>query len=220
MTLPFTVDEFLAVFERYNRAIWPTQAFVYLAAAALLGWALRRPSRNAGVALTGLLAFCWVLTGAGYHLRFFRAISGVAIPAGVLFVATGLGFAWMTARARLSFAWRRDGWALFGLALILYAMFGYPVVGKAVGQHLRSMPWFGVAPCPTSIFTFGVLLLASTRVPGWLLVVPAGWSVFATSAAVLLGITEDLALPVAAVGGTVGILLRNRALRRPAAAPA
>jgi hypothetical protein len=219
MTLPFTVDEFLSVFALYNRTIWPTQVVVYLAAAGLVGWILWRPSRNAGLALTALLAFCWVLMGGGYHLGFFRAISGVAIPAGVLFAATGLGFAWITARGGLTFAWRRDAWAIFGLVLVLYAMIGYPLVGLAAGQRYPRMPVFGVVPCPTSIFTFGVLLLASTRVPGWLLVVPAAWSIFATSAALLLGITEDLALPVAAVGGTVGILLRNRALRR-AAVPA
>jgi hypothetical protein len=219
MTLPFTVDEFLSVFEQYNRAIWPTQVGVYLAAVVLLGWTLWRPSRNAGRALTALLALCWVLMGAGYHLGYFRAISGVALPAGVLFLATGLGFAWVTARGSLSFAWRRDAWAIFGMLLVLYAMVGYPLVGWAAGQRYPRMPVFGVVPCPTSIFTFGVLLLASTRVPGWLLVVPAAWSIFATSAALLLGITEDLALPVAAVGGTVGILVRNRALRR-AAAPA
>lgn len=218
MRLPFTADEFLSVFGMYNRAIWPAQVVVYLAAAGVIGWVLRRPSRNAGLALTALLAFCWVLMGGGYHLGFFRAVSGVAIPAGVLFVATGLGFAWTAARGSLSFAWRRDVWAVLGVLLVLYAMIGYPLVGLAVGHHYPRSPVFGVAPCPTTIFTFGVLLLASTRVPGWLLVVPAAWSVFAASAAVLLGVTEDLVLPVAGVAGTAGILLRNRALR--ATAPA
>lgn len=212
MRLPFTVDEFLSVFGQYNLSIWPAQVAVYLAAALLVGWVIWRPSRNAGLALSALLAFCWVLMGGGYHLGFFRAISGVAIPAGVLFAATGLGFAWITARGTLSFAWRRDAWAILGLALILYAMIGYPLVGLAVGHSYPRAPVFGVAPCPTTIFTFGVLLLASTRVPVWLLVVPAVWSLFGASAAVLLGIREDLLLPVAGVAGTVGILLRNRAL--------
>ena len=216
MKLPFTVDEFLSVFGRYNLSIWPVQVAVYLAAALLVGWVIWRPSRNAGLGLSALLAFCWVLMGGGYHLGFFRAISGVAIPAGVLFAATGLGFAWITARGTLSFAWRRDAWAVIGLILVLYAMVGYPLAGLAVGHHYPRSPVFGVAPCPTTIFTFGVLLLATSRVPGWLLVVPAIWSLFAASAAVLLGMTEDLLLPVAGVVGTVGVLLRNRALARAA----
>ncbi len=219
MALPFTAHDFLSVFMRYNLAVWPVQVVVYLAAAAIVGWVLWRPSRTAGLALTALLAFCWVLMGAGYHLGFFRTISGVAYPAGVLFALTGLGFAWVTGRGRLSFAWRRDAWSVVGLLLVLYAMLGYPLVGLAVGHAYPRSPVFGVAPCPTTIFTFGVLLLATSRVPGWLLVVPAVWSLFAASAAVLLGITEDLLLPVAGVVGTVGVLLRNRAWARAAHPP-
>jgi Family of unknown function (DUF6064) len=30
MTLPFTQDQFFAVFENYNRAIWPAQIAAYL----------------------------------------------------------------------------------------------------------------------------------------------------------------------------------------------
>ncbi len=219
MRLPFTVDEFLSVFGLYNRSIWPTQVVVYVAAAGLVGGVLWRASRTASLALGTLLAFCWVLMGGGYHLGFFRAVSGIAAPAGALFILTGLGFAWVTARGTLSFGWRRDAWAVIGLVLVLYAMVGYPLVGLVAGHPYPRSPVFGVAPCPTTIFTFGVLLLARTRVPGWLLVVPAAWSLFGASAAVLLGITEDLALPVAGVAGTTGILLRNRALACAAPAP-
>jgi len=214
MALPFTRDEFLSVFLRYNLAIWPVQVAVYIAAAGTVAWVLWRRSRTASTALSALLAFCWVLTGGGYHLGFFRAISGVAIPAGVLFAITGLGFAWATGRSTLSFGWRRDAWAAVGLVLIAYAMVGYPLVGMSVGHHWPRMPVFGVAPCPTTIFTFGVLLLATSRVPCWLLVVPAAWSLFGASAAVLLGVAEDMVLPVAGGLGTVGVLLRNRALRQ------
>lgn len=192
---------------------------IYLAAAVLVLLALRRPSPTVNMALGGLLTFCWILMGAGYHLGFFRAVSGVALPAGVLFILTGLGFAALTARQRLAFAGRRDAWALLGVALILDAMLAYPLIGMAAGHGYPRAPVFGVAPCPTAIFTFGVLLLSARPVPGALLVVPAAWSLFATSAAVLLGVTEDLALPVAGVAGTAGVLLRNRALRR-AASPA
>lgn len=218
MALPFTVDEFLSVFLRYNLSIWPVQVVVYAAAAAMMGWVLWRPTRTGSLALGGLLAFCWVLMGGGYHLVFFRPVSGVALPAGVLFVLTGLGFAWATARGMFSFAWRRDAWSAVAVALILYAMIGYPLVGLAAGHHYPRSPVFGVAPCPTTIFTFGVLLLSATRVPGWLLVVPAAWSLFGVSAALQLGIREDLLLPVAGALGTVGVVRRNRALARPAAA--
>lgn len=50
---------------------------------------------------------------------------------------------------------------------------------------------FGVTPCPTVIFTFGVLLLAKPRLPFWLFVIPAVWAVIGGSAAILLDVRED-----------------------------
>jgi hypothetical protein len=42
--LPFTQDEFFAVFAAYNRAVWPAQVVLYALAAGLLGLLLFRPS--------------------------------------------------------------------------------------------------------------------------------------------------------------------------------
>lgn len=56
MKMPFTVDQFLAVFERYNLAIWPLQVLAYLMAVAavylvLKGQALRQNCLRGTVAL-------------------------------------------------------------------------------------------------------------------------------------------------------------------------
>jgi hypothetical protein len=218
MALPFTPDEFFSVFERYNLAIWPAQVVIYAVVVAVLAWVLLRPSRGASLALGAVLAVTWVLMGAGYHLSFFRAVSPVAVPAGVLFVLAGLLFAWATLRGSLSFGARRDLWSAVGLLLVAYAMVGYPLLGAALGHHFPRSPVFGVAPCPTTIFTFGALLLAAGRVPGWLLAIPVAWALFGASAAFLLGVGEDALLPVAAALGTAGVLLRNRASPRTASA--
>jgi hypothetical protein len=223
MALPFTPDEFFAVFERYNLAIWPVQVVIYSVVVAVLAWVLLRPSRGASLALGAVLAVTWVLMGVGYHLSFFRAVSPVAVPAGVLFVLAGLLFAWATLRGSLSFGARgarRDLWSAVGLLLVAYAMVGYPLLGAALGHHFPRSPVFGVAPCPTTIFTFGALLLAAGRVPGWLLAVPVAWALFGASAAILLGVGEDALLPVAAALGTAGVLRRNRASPRTASTTA
>lgn len=41
------------------------------------------------------------------------------------------------------------------MLLILYALIGYPAFGYFAGHHYPSVPVFGVAPCPTTIFTIG-----------------------------------------------------------------
>ena len=53
-------------------------------------------------------------------------------------------------------------------------------------------PVFGVAPCPTTIFTLGMLLPSNAAWP--LFVIPLVWSVIGGSAAVLLVVPQDYGL--------------------------
>jgi hypothetical protein len=80
---------------------------------------------------------------------------------------------------------------------------------------------FGVAPCPTVIFTFGLLLLTSTRIPKYLLLVPLAWSITSgISAPLNFGIYEDFGLVAAGVIGTGLLIWRDRRTgRRPALQP-
>ena len=112
-----------------------------------------------------------------------------------------LGAAWLAwqgvARARLRFAFRSDarGWA--GAGLIAYALVGYPLVSLALGHRYPETPTFGL-PCPTTIFTIGLLLFAVPPMPRSVLVVPVLWAVVGSTAAFLLGVYQDLGLLVAA----------------------
>jgi Family of unknown function (DUF6064) len=60
--------------------------------------------------------------------------------------------------------------------------------------QVLNIPTFGL-PCPTTIFTAGLLLLA-TRHSRVLAIVPIVWSVIGGSPAFLLGVSADYALPV------------------------
>ena len=82
--------------------------------------------------------------------------------------------------------------------MMAYGMLIYPLVGALAGHTYPSSPVFGVAPCPTVIFTLGVLLCCLR--PRWyLLAMPLVWACIATSAAFKLGMTEDFGLIVSAV---------------------
>lgn len=83
--------------------------------------------------------------------------------------------------------------------LIVYAMVIYSVVGSLVGRGWPRLPMFGVAPCPTTIFTLGVLMLARQVAPLWLAAIPIAWALIGSSAAMLLGVWEDLGLLVSVV---------------------
>jgi uncharacterized membrane protein YphA (DoxX/SURF4 family) len=57
-----------------------------------------------------------------------------------------------------------------------------------------------------TIFTFGVLLLTTDRIPRWLLIIPVIWSFVGGSAAFLLGVAPDWLL---LVSGVMTIVLLN-----------
>ncbi|HEX5690198.1 MAG TPA: DUF6064 family protein, partial [Roseiflexaceae bacterium] len=114
-------------------------------------------------------------------------------------------------RPKLSFRLDDNPYAIAGMVLILYAMLLYPAIGALLGHGYPRSPSFGVAPCPTTIFTFGLLLCTNARVPKSVLIIPSIWAVIGFSAALGLGILEDIGLLVAGLI-SVGLLLwRDRA---------
>ena len=76
----------------------------------------------------------------------------LVILQGLLFVWTGL----VTRRVAFGFQPGVAGWT--GLALAVFAIAGYPALAWGLGHAWPELPAFGVAPCPTGIFTFAMLL--------------------------------------------------------------
>jgi Family of unknown function (DUF6064) len=209
MDTPFGTHEFLAVFAAYNQSVWPMQIALYLLAglAVLLA---RRDTRPSDRLISVILAFLWVWMGLIYHVAFFTVINPAAYAFGALFVLQALLFLWYGAvRGTLAFRLRASVAGVLGGILVAYALVVYPLLVAGAGHAYPATPTFGL-PCPTTIFTFGLLLWASGRVAPSLLIVPALWSVIGTGAAVSLGIKQDYGLLAAGVVASLVILLRNR----------
>jgi hypothetical protein len=210
MNLPFTVDQFMEVFAKYNLAIWPVQIVAYLLGVAALVLAIRRTPYS-GRFISAVLSFFWIWNGAAYHLSFFSPINKAAYGFGGLFILQGALFFYAgVVRSRLSFRYAHDVYSLTGLVIILYGMVLYPAIGYLLGHVFPHSPVYGVAPCPTTIFTFGLLLWAEKKVPFFLIPIPVLWAIIGTMAAVSLGIREDIGLGLAGLIGTGMILSRNR----------
>jgi hypothetical protein len=146
-----------------------------------------------------------------YHILFFSAINIAAYGFGVFFIIQGLLFLWSGGyRGELVFRFQKDLVGLLGLFLIVYAAVLYPVLGYTLGHTYPRAPLFGVAPCPTTIFTLGLLLWVEPRVPTALLLIPLVWTLIGSTAALTLGVTEDFGLLVAGVLGTANLAIRQR----------
>jgi len=210
MQLPFTTEEFFDLFAAYNAALWPALVVLWLAsvvtAAALLS-SRRPPDRW----ISALLAAHWAWSALAYHAAFFTRINPAAWLFAAFFLVEAALLFWSgVVHGRMSFAPRRDAWAPLAWILVAYSLV-YP--GINVVQHLSfaRIPTFGV-PCPTTIFTAGVLMLATPH--SWRLsVVPVIWSLIGGSAAFLLGVRADYALPVAGLALAVFSLGRRNEAR-------
>jgi len=216
-SLPFTPEVFLSLFETYNRAIWPAQLVAYGLGIAVVLLALRPVAVGGRIALAVLSAF-WLWNGIAYHLMHFLEINFAALGFGALFVLQGLLFAGSAIRGRRVFRFRPDllGWS--GLLFALFALAVYPLLGWLAGHGWPRAAVFGVAPCPTVIFTFGVLLLLEGGAPLHLAAIPFLWSLAGGSAVFLLGIPEDTSLLVAGIVG-FGLLLWKRRRQSPKPGP-
>ena len=204
--LPFTREQFFDVFATYNQAVWPAQLVFLTLALAMLGEII---FQKRAVWANWALAGFWIWTGIVYHALFLALINPLAYGFAAAFVIQGVLLARATHVGTLRFAVPRDMVSLVvGIALMGYALVGYPIVAIASGQVYPGVPTFGV-PCPTVIFTFG--LLAWSARPSWtLLIVPGAWAVIGISAAIQLAVPEDWGLPVAALAI---MLLRRRSGR-------
>jgi len=212
---PFSRDDFFGVFVRYNESMWPLPLLLVAAGLAVAVVATSAPRRSRRLMAT--LAALWAYMAIAYHLAFLTSLTPAAILFAALFLVEAALLAWHgihTRRLHLAVPLDRTS-RLVGAALIAYALIGYPVVAELAGQRYPAMPTFGL-PCPTTIFTFGVLAWCVRPVPRSVLLVPLVWTLVAMSAAIAFGIVEDFALPIAAVATL--IVLRRRVTREPAKA--
>lgn len=196
--IPFSKEAFLGVFRDYNIAIWPAQ-WVLLAMGVACAFLVFRTAPMAKRSVFLFLSLLWLWMGVVYHLSFFSHINTAAFVFGVLFIVEAIALfiagvihePEVTSPAR---GWQRAT----GMILIIYALLVYPLLGFLIGHSYPEGPTFGV-PCPTTIFTFGVLLLLRVRIPGWAAVIPLLWSLVGLSAAIQLAMPEDYGLVVAGI---------------------
>lgn len=193
MNLPFTIDQFFAVFAEYNESFWPVALVLWLSSATLVAAAWWRPARWSGP-LSALLAAQWLWSGLAYHALLFTRINPAAWAFAALFVIQSALLFWK-ARASGSYFSRPGRRNAIGLGLACYAL-AYPLLSSIVHDY-PATPTFGV-PCPTDILTIG--LLTTLRDTGLrMVIIPALWGLIGGSAAILLTVLPDYVLLAAGV---------------------
>lgn len=208
MALPFSAAQFYEVFRTYNETVWPAQVFLLALAVAAFVLALW-PRSWSGVVIACVLAFLWAWLALAYHLAFFSRINPLAyVFSGASFAGAAVFFWQGVVRRRLRFSWQKGARSMAGVALVVFALVVYPIWSWYAGHSYPYTPTFGL-PCPTTLFTVGMLAFVVPSYPRSPLVVPVLWCFVGAQAAFLLGVSQDIALLVAGVFGLV-LLARSK----------
>lgn len=198
MKPPFTSQQFYAIFIDYNDGVWPAQ--IMLLALAILAFAfVFKSNRRSSTAVSAILGLLWAWSALAYHLTFFSRISPLAYAfAAVSLLGAGVFFLQGVLQQRLAFRWQAGTRSFMGLTLVVFAVLVYPIWSIYAGHSYPEMPTFGL-PCPTTIFTIGMLAFVTPPVPRSAIVVPFLWCLVGTQAAFFLDIQADFGLVAAAL---------------------
>ncbi len=209
MSVPFTFDEFLEMLDRFNTSWWPVHLIMYALTAAAIYFAVRRTSFS-GKVVAGILVFFWIWVGAVFNLLYFSKLYPMAYLFVVLFLIEGIVLAWAGLLCkRLTFRVRADIFGFVGGILILYALAGYPLIAHFSGREYTQLLLAGMMPCPTAIFTLGVLLWSEKPIPKIVPIIPV---IYALTGFVpfMLGVVEDIGLIVAGIVTALLLVYRER----------
>jgi hypothetical protein len=208
MKTPFTQDQFFQVFAEYNQAVFPLQ-LALLGFGILVVLLIHREIKNKDRWIGGFLALLWLWTGITYHLSFFTPINQAAYGFGGIFILQGIFFLIETFRGRLQFSMKNNTWQYIGYFLVWFGLLIYPLISYALSESFSHIISLGL-PCPTTIFTFGWLMLTSSRFSKYLLIIPTLWALIGTGAAINFGVYQDYVMFLAAVVADIYLLTRKK----------
>jgi Family of unknown function (DUF6064) len=213
MKPPFTLQQFLGVFESYNQAVFPMQIVFYLVSIFAM-YLILKPNAYSNKIISFIMAFLWLWMGIVYHIIYFTEINTLAYLFGAFFVVQSLLFVVLGVfQGKFHFRFQKDKYKITGIILIVFSLIIYPILGYFFGHIYPSSPTFGL-PCPTTIFTFGILLLNEKKCPILILIIPFLWSVIGFMAAFQFGILEDTGLIVANLMAVSLLIYRNTILSK------
>lgn len=209
MNIPFSTEEFFQVIENYNRAMFPIQLVILLLAIAGIVLLFTKHS-GSNRFNSGFLGFLWMWSGSVYHLIYFTEINKAAYLFGILFITQGaLFFLESFGRNRIKLSIGRSPMHYLGYFFIIYGLVVYPFIEFLVEGTIFKTISLGL-PCPTTILTFGVLMLTRGRIPGYLLIIPALWALIGVNAAFNFGVYQDVIMLVAALTALTSILASRK----------
>jgi hypothetical protein len=189
-----TLERFLDYASRYNQDFYPAQ-YLMLGLAGIAVILTFFPVHRFSRYISFILGFFYGWIGWQFYLVYFKEYMPIPVVFAILFLSQAFLFILEgTLRNRIIFSFKADLHGLAGSLLIFYAVFGYQALEYLFGRGYPQILSFGMFPCPTVIFTLGILLWTTKKIPFYVLIFPVLNALSGFIPAFKIGIIEDIGL--------------------------
>ena len=210
---PITFEQFLKLITGYNQAVWPMQIVAYILGISALFFAITETKYSSRI-VSAILAFFWLWIGIVFSLIYVSKIMKLFIVVGILFIIQAILFLIVGVfKSNIPFRFRLDVYGAIGIIFIAYAIIGYPIIEYLLGRSYTQFLYIGLVPCPTTVFTFGLLLWMVKKLPKYILIIPFIISLDGLLA-IPLGVYEDIGMVIAGLLGTFMIIYRDKTRKK------
>ena len=202
--------EFKKHIMEYSLQVWPLLLVAYILAIISVILIFRKKNISDKI-ISSTLAYLWLLDGIVHQwiLGTFPPSQKYTIVflfslQGILFLIYGV------LKPSISYEFKRGPYSVLGIFFILYSLVFYPVIGFLTGFGFPEGPVMGLI-CPTTIFTFGILLFTTPKFPKFLLIIPFVWAFWGGVLAIVFWhVWGDIGLVSAGVTGTLLLGFRKK----------
>ncbi len=206
-----TGEQLLEVVAAYNQSIWPMQIIGYVLAIITVFLAFKKTVWASRINFA-VLGFFWLWVAMMYWLPSAGPVFPIGYVFLVFFLIEGVLFLIQAAKSKLSFGTYNKIHTIGGITMILYTTIGYPLLAIFLDHPYPQASLIGLTPCPLTLYTFGLLLLTSSAVPFYLLIVPLFWGLSGVLW-ISIGMWEDVGMVLGSLVSIVLILRRNKKLK-------
>jgi len=200
--MPFTPEQFFNVFLKYNSYVFPLQILISLVGIFILSLIITK-SKLAEKLTSYFLVVLWLWNGIVYHILFFSKINTAAFAFGTLFIIQALFFlSEFAVKKKLRFDYGNKIDLATGYFLVMFGLIIYPAIGLLLEGRPEHIISLGL-PCPSVIFTFGIILISIKEYSFYRIIIPVIWAFIGFFAALKFGVYQDVMLPVSAITAIV-----------------
>ena len=216
--LMFSPRIYWRLFESLNAAVWPAQVVLVGVALAWVGGFVRgaRGRGDAGLRIAAAalaLALCWLFVAWAFLWQRYAPINWAASGFAAAFVLQALGLLALAGMGGVQATVVRSRHGA-GIALLLWALLGHPLLAWAAGRPWQQAEVFGLTPDATALGTLGWLLLledtraASRRLMRCLWVLPLLWCMLSAATLWTMGSVQAAVLLAGVVLALAAVLRR------------